>query len=82
MIIRKVTILEKEYARLLEWWLEKQYHKAKKYILEWHFQAIDFKKRQPYKSEKWYFRLNQQYRAFGYMVGDELRIFHIDNHSD
>jgi plasmid maintenance system killer protein len=82
MLIPKVLIDTKEYDRLVKWWLEKQYQKAKEYMLMGNLWAVQFKKRQPYKSEKWYFRLNQQYRAFGYIVGDEFRIFHIDDHSD
>lgn len=80
MLIKKITIDPKEYEKIEQWGLVAQYEKAKWYILAWNFVSADFKKRKPYKSEKWYFRLNQQYRAFGYVFWEELRIFHIDDH--
>ena len=60
--------------------LEVQYKKAKKFILEGRLSMVHFKKRKPYKSEKYYFRINKQYRAHAFIEKDILKIFFVDDH--
>jgi len=44
-------------------------------------EVLPFKKRQPKKDSIWYFRINKQYRAIGYIDDDRnLIIVEIDNH--
>lgn len=57
-----------------------QYKKAKEKILSGDLKSVDFKKRLPYKSEKYYFRINKQYRAIGYFENKVFVVFEIDNH--
>lgn len=59
-----------------------QYKKAKDLLLSGNLQAVDFKKRHPYKSEKYYFRINGQFRAIGYLQWDTFVVFEIDNHQN
>ena len=59
-----------------------QYKKAKQKVLNWEFKSVDFKRRRPYKSEKYYFRINKKYRAFWYINWDILEIFEINDHQD
>ena len=59
-----------------------QWKKAKKCILDGNFSTITFKKRRPYKSEKYYFRLNKQYRAFAFVEDEILKVFAIDDHQN
>jgi plasmid maintenance system killer protein len=62
--------------------LESNYKKAKEMILSGHPENVDFKKRQPYKSEKYYFRLNKQYRAICFFDDEyNICVYEIDNHS-
>ncbi len=81
MTITRVIIDPKEFEKIEKWQIVSQYHKAKWYIISWDFRSADFKKRQPYKEEIWYFRINKQYRAFGNIVDSTLRVFHVDDHS-
>ena len=63
--------------------LLKQYQKAKRLLISWYTDLVDFKIRQP--KEKWYyqFRINRQYRAFCYFENDDtLSIFEISDHQD
>ena len=62
--------------------LLKQYKKAKQLILNWKLQSVDFKKRRPYKSEKYYFKINNKYRAFGYIEWWILKVFEINDHQN
>ena len=59
-----------------------QYKKAKKLILSWNLKAVNFKKRRPYKSEKYYFRINNKYRAFCFFEWNTLKVFEINDHQD
>ncbi|MDQ7009860.1 MAG: hypothetical protein Q9M94_06205 [Candidatus Gracilibacteria bacterium] len=36
-----------------------QYKKAKQLILDGNLKSVDFRKRRPYKSEKYYFKINK-----------------------
>ena len=57
-----------------------QYKKAKELLLSGNLESVQFKKRHPYKSEKYYFRINKQYRAIGYFDGDVFVVFEVDDH--
>lgn len=59
-----------------------QYKKAKNLILSWNLKSVDFRKRRPYKSEKFYFKINNKYRAFCFFEWDILKIFEINDHQD
>ena len=60
----------------------KQYKKAKTYILAGHFLAASLKKRAPTSANIWYFRINQQFRAIGYIQEHTFYIVDIDNHQN
>ena len=62
--------------------LLKQYKKAKDLLLNWNLISVDFRKRRPYKSEKYYFKINNKYRAFGYFEWDTFIIFEINDHQN
>lgn len=59
-----------------------QYKKAKNKILLWDFKSVDFRKRRPYKTEKYYFKINKQYRWFWYFKWNNFVIFEINDHQD
>ncbi len=80
MIISKILEHRKVWEYIISHNLLSQYKKAKNLILEWNLKAVYFKKRQPYKSEKYYFRINRKYRAFWYIEWNTLRIFEINDH--
>ncbi len=75
-----------EHKRILPYLLSRQilnqYKKAKNLILNWELESVDFKKRKPYKSEIYYFRINKQYRALWYIEDSTLKIFEIDDHQN
>lgn len=58
-----------------------QYKKCKNYLLLGLFQSINLKVRRPKKDKIYYFRINKQYRALCVIVGNELRVIKIDDHS-
>ena len=61
--------------------LVKPYLKAKKYIELGLYEMVDLKKRRPYKLNKFYFRINHQFRAFGYISdSNELIVTDISDH--
>lgn len=60
--------------------LTKQYKKAKNYLLSGYFHKVNFKLRQPKEKGVYSFRINKQFRAFGIVREQELRVFRIDNH--
>ena len=61
--------------------LTKQYIKAKTYILSNSSISTNLKKRQPNGSGIFYFRINQQFRAYGvFNTENNFIIFKIDNH--
>jgi hypothetical protein len=83
MLIRSVLIEEKCLARLKKLGLDYQYKKAKAFILADNLASVRFKKRQPYGAEKYYFRLNRQYRAICYFADEyTIHIFEIDDHQN
>lgn len=80
--IVKVTIAPKAFEYLSSRRLEKQYLKAKKYILEWRGKNVDLKLREPKSDQLWYFRINKQYRAVCKIHWDILEVYGIDNHQN
>ena len=61
--------------------LVKPYLKAKKNIELGLYEMVDLKKRRPYKLNKIYFRINHQFRAFGYINdSNELIVTEISDH--
>ncbi len=82
MMITEVLITNKCALFLQKKGLIPQWKKAKEYILTGKFSAISFKKRRPYKSEKYYFRLNRQYRAIGFIEDNTLKIFEVNDHQN
>jgi len=59
-----------------------QFRKAVNYIKSGKFETVKLKIRQPKKDRIYYFRINKQYRAFGYLDGDKFKIFKIDDHQN
>lgn len=82
MQIHTVLITEKCIQFLQRKELVSRWKKAKQSILLGNFSSVDFKKRRPYKSEKYYFRLNRQYRAIGFIEHGTLKIFEINDHQN
>lgn len=77
------TVLEDEtvIAYLGKRDLLKQYMKAKRYILAGLSGQTKLKERRPVGSGVWSFRINKQFRAFGYFENKETFIVSkIDNH--
>lgn len=58
-----------------------QYKKAKHNILSGNFSGNKLQLRKPKSDKIYYFRINKQFRAFAEKRGDDLVVFHIDNHS-
>ncbi|NOX86490.1 MAG: hypothetical protein GXO86_11105 [Chlorobi bacterium] len=61
--------------------LVKPYLKAKGYIEGGLYELVDLRKRQPKSQNKFYFRITQKYRAFGYInKNNELIVTEISDH--
>lgn len=60
--------------------LLKQYKKAKNYILSGKFTTVQLRKKEPKSLNIWYFRINQQYRAIGYIEQNIFYIIAVDDH--
>ena len=61
--------------------LEKPYLKAKEYIEAGLYKLVDLRKREPKSQNKFYFRIDKKYRAFGYInKGGELIVTEISDH--
>ena len=58
----------------------KEYKKAKGYITDGHYQQVQLKKRQPYSSGIWYFRITRKYRAYAKKEQNRLVVFEISDH--
>ena len=82
MDISKVLIAPKALEYIQKRQLEKQYLKAKKYILWWYISSTSLKLREPKSDEIWYFRINKQYRALCKLEWDILYVLAIDNHQN
>ncbi len=81
MNIEKILINNKSIEFIKTRKLEKQYIKAKKFILKWYLKQVDFKLREPKKDLIYYFRINKQYRAWCRVENNILKVFYIDDHS-
>lgn len=57
-----------------------QYKKAKTHVLQGHVTGAQLRKRRPKSDGVWYFRISKKFRAFAYMEGAVLKVFHIDDH--
>lgn len=79
-MIKKILIWDNLITYIKDRWLEKQYKKAKTYVLAWFFNKADFKLREPKKDKIYYFRINKQFRAYWTIEENILKIHHIDNH--
>lgn len=65
--------------------LTEQYRKAKGYVIEGHLTIADFKVRMPKISKIYQFRINKQFRAFGFFDENHstvFRVIEISNHQD
>ncbi len=81
MKINHVLISEKCIKFLKKRNLSIQYKKAKKNILKGNLIIVDFRKRRPYKTEKYYFKLNRQFRAICFFSDkNTINVFEIDDH--
>ena len=61
--------------------LVKQYQKAKNYLLVGNQLQVKFKEREPKGNAVWYFRINKQYRALGFLYESGVfLVVKIDNH--
>ena len=60
--------------------LVKQYKKAKCFLQQGNFKAVDFKKRRPKSSDIWYFRITRKYRAYCSWEDDKIVVFDVDDH--
>jgi len=61
--------------------LLKQYKKAKSFVLQGNYINTAFKEKQPKGCEIWYFCINKQFRAIGFIDEDaNLMITKINNH--
>ncbi|MDA9128953.1 hypothetical protein N9J72_00555 [Candidatus Gracilibacteria bacterium] len=60
--------------------LLEQYKKEKKKILSGQHSSL--KLRQPKNKGMYYFRINKQFRAYGFMKENTLVVFKIDNHQN
>ncbi len=79
-MITKVLISDDLIEFLEKRKLEKQYRKAKNYILNWFYKQVDLKIREPKKYKIYYFRINKQFRALAKLDWNILKVFDIDNH--
>ncbi len=77
----KTVVISKDLVSYLEnRKIDKQYRKAKKYILDWFYKNVNLKVREPKSEWIYYFRINKQYRALCKLENDVLKVFDIDNH--
>jgi hypothetical protein len=82
MKVSEILEHKKVYNYIVSHNLLLQYKKAKNLILSWDLKSVDFRKRRPYKSEKFYFKINNKYRAFCFFEWNTLKIFEINDHQD
>jgi len=76
VLISKSCISYLKKRNLVDKW-----KKAKDFLLKNDFKSVDLKKRNPYKTEKYYFRLDKKYRAFCFFEeGGILKVFEINDH--
>lgn len=64
LLIQRIIESKKIERFLIQRRLNKQYKKAKQYVLDGHFSHVNFKLREPKNDDVYYFRINKQYRAW------------------
>lgn len=57
-----------------------KYKKCKALLLIWLYKNVDFRKREPKTDDIYYFRINKQYRAIGFIENKTFKVLKIDNH--
>ena len=57
-----------------------QYKKSKELLKQRQFSTIQFKKRKPKSAGKYYFRINEKYRAIGIFDGKDFIVTEISDH--
>ncbi|MGO3182358.1 MAG: hypothetical protein ACTIJ9_05940 [Aequorivita sp.] len=60
--------------------LEKPYLKAKKYLEQGFYEAIDLRKRRPKSANIFYFKISKKYRAIGYEDNGAFIVTEISDH--
>lgn len=82
MKIQNIKERKKVADYLLKRNLLDQYKKAKQYVLEGRGEKVDLKLRHPKKEGIWQFRINRQYRAFGFVENEIFKIAKISDHQE
>lgn len=82
MNIKKILIDTKTIEYLEKRNLWKQFKKAKNLLLNWYFKSVDFKLKKPKEARVYYFRINKQFRAIGFVENNIFKVKSIDNHQD
>ena len=82
LIIKKIYEKEYIFEDLTKRNILNQYKKSKNLIIEWIYWKTDLKLRKPKKDWIYSFRINKQFRAFGYLENDNLIVYKIDNHQN
>ncbi len=82
MYISRIFIDRKVEKEIRKKHLTTLFQKAIDYLKDGNFPAVQFKKRRPYKTQKYYFRINKQYRAIGVFQGDDFYIFEVNDHQN
>lgn len=80
MIIKNVYESDESLEYIKNRNLIKQYKKAKNFLLLWYLNNVSFKKREPKNEEVYYFRINKQFRAIGYVENNNFYVLEIYNH--
>jgi hypothetical protein len=80
MKIEKIFIDKESMLYLEKRWLVKQFKKAKIFILNWLYKNADLKIREPKSEWKYYFKINNQYRAIWKFKWNDFIITKIFNH--
>lgn len=60
--------------------LEKAYLKAKKYLEQDFYEAVDLRKRKPKTANIFYFKITKKYRAIGYEENGAFIVTEISDH--
>jgi len=77
-----MKVLEEEgiVAYLKKRNIVKPYLKAKKYMEDGFYEVVDLRKRKPKKLQIFYFKINQKYRAIGYIENNTFIVTEISDH--
>ncbi len=80
LTLKRIIESKKVASFLIRRRLEQQYKKAKHYLLAANFTVVDFAVRKPKQDRIFYFRINKQYRAWGVLNDEILKVYKIDDH--